>query len=76
MTVQPSPSTAAARMRRHRERRRDGIRHMSVQLWPWGVDQLVALGYLQSTERKDLDAIKAAASQFFSDALSCWDGNV
>jgi hypothetical protein len=76
MTVQPSPSAGAARMRRHRERRRDGIRHVSVQLWPWGVDQLVALGYLRSTERNDLDAIKAAASEFFSHALSCWDGNV
>jgi hypothetical protein len=40
------------------------------------VDQLVALGYLQSTERNDLDAIKAAASEVFSDALSCWDGHV
>jgi hypothetical protein len=74
MTAEPSPSAAAARMRRHRERRRDGVRHVSVQLWPWGVYQLVALGYLQSTERNDLDAIKGAASEFFSHALSSWDG--
>jgi hypothetical protein len=61
---------------KHRERSRSGARCVTVQLWPGGVDQLVALGYLQSTERNDLDAIKVAAPQFFSDALSCWDGHV
>jgi hypothetical protein len=49
---------------------------VTVQLWQWGVDQLVALGYLRSTERNDLEAIKVAASEFFSAALSSWDGYV
>jgi hypothetical protein len=76
MTEVATPSPAAVRARKHRERRRSGARCVIVQLWPWGIDQLVALGYLRSTERNDLDAIKAAASEFFSNALSCWDGNV
>jgi hypothetical protein len=69
MTEATTSSPAAVRARKHRERRRSGARCVTVQLWPWGVDQLVALGYLQSTERNDLEAIKVAASEFFSGAL-------
>jgi hypothetical protein len=72
MTEAVTPSPAAVRARKHRERRRSGARCVTVQLWQWGVDQLVALGYLRSTERNDLEAIKVAASEFFSAALSSW----
>jgi len=49
---------------------------VTVQLWPWAVDRLIELNYLQPTERNGLEAVKAAASEFFSDALCCWDGYV
>ena len=42
MTATAISSPAAARMCRHRKRRRDGGRCVTVQIWPEGVNRLVA----------------------------------
>ena len=45
-----SPSPAAERMRRHRERRRKGLHYFRVELRVTQVDMLVSKGYTLSTK--------------------------
>ena len=55
-----SPSPAAERMRRHRERRRDGMRCMRIELRDTEVDALVREGLLKPETRSDQNAIADA----------------
>jgi hypothetical protein len=60
----PAPTAAALRMRRHRERRRDGLRSMTIELRETEVTALIRQGLLKGETRNDGRAIKAAFYQF------------
>jgi hypothetical protein len=55
-----SPTPAAERMRRHRERRRDGLRCLWVELHETELDALVRKGLLEPQSRHDENAIADA----------------
>jgi hypothetical protein len=55
-----SISLAAARMRRHRERRRDGLICITIELRATEIADLVRRGYLATDEIEDKDAIREA----------------
>jgi len=64
-----SRSPTAERMRRHRERRRKGLRHFRVELRVTQIDMLVAKGYLEHKERDDPGALQRAIDVFIGDAF-------
>jgi hypothetical protein len=55
-----SPTPAAERMRRHRERRREGLRCLWVELHETELDALVREGLLELEFRHDENAIADA----------------
>ena len=57
-TAAPATCSAAAeRMRRHRERRRDGLRCLTIELRETEIDALIHKGMLNADTRNDLGAI-------------------
>jgi hypothetical protein len=69
-TISNQPcSPAAARMRRHRERRRDGLRCLLIELRATEVDALVRRGSLPEESRHDRDAITRALYEFLEQQL-------
>jgi hypothetical protein len=57
-TIEPAICTAAAeRMRRHRQRRRDGLRCLIIELRETEIDDLIRKGLLKSEMRNDPSAI-------------------
>jgi hypothetical protein len=68
-----TPSTdsqsSAARTRRHRERRRQGARCVTVDVSQSERDALVVRGYLSEEERDDGVAIKKAIEGVISDMV-------
>ena len=67
--ITPPISAAAERMRRHRERRRDGMRCLIVELRDTEVDELVRRGLLESEMRSDNDAVLQAFYLFLDGLL-------
>ena len=65
----PRPSSAAERMRRHRERKRDGMHCLWVELHATEIDSLVRKGLLQSVVRNDVNAIREALYSHFEETL-------
>jgi hypothetical protein len=63
------PSAAAERMRRHRERRRDGLRCLTIELRETEIDALVRMGLLKSEMRNDANAIIEALYAHFDRTL-------
>ena len=63
------PSPAAERMRRHRARRKNKFRCVTLELHESEVDALCRKGYLDADKRNDLDAIAKALYQFFGRTL-------
>jgi len=57
-------SPAAERMRRHRQRRRDGLRCLTIELRETEIDALIRKGLLKSETRNDPSAILRAIYQF------------
>jgi hypothetical protein len=57
---QVGSSPAAARMRRHRERRRDGMRCLRIELRATEIDALIDRGLLKAETRNDLNAVRDA----------------
>jgi len=62
MTNQPTAapatrSAAAERMRRHRARRREGLRCLTIELRETEIDALIHKGMLNADTRNDLGAI-------------------
>ena len=53
----PSISAAAERMRRHRERRREGLRCLMIELRETEIDELIRKGLLKLEMRNDTNAI-------------------
>jgi hypothetical protein len=69
-TSTPAPRSAVAeRMRRHRERRRDGLRCVTIELRETEIDALVRNGFLKADTRKDPYAIEMALYEFLERTL-------
>jgi hypothetical protein len=59
-TIMPTAaprSAAAERMRAHRERRRAGLRCLTVQLFETEIDELIRKGLLKDVARNDRQAV-------------------
>jgi hypothetical protein len=65
----PAPSAAALRMRRHRERRKDGLRCMTIELRQTEVAALIRKGFLPEDGRNDRRAVLSAFYGFLDGAL-------
>jgi hypothetical protein len=66
---EPSQSAAAERMRRHRERRRDGLRCFNVELRTSEIAALVHKGLLKPEMRNNQGAILKAFYDFLDQTL-------
>jgi hypothetical protein len=64
-----APSSAALRMRRSRERRREGLRCLRVELRETEIDALIRKGMLRSETRNDTNAVIQALYAFFDRTL-------
>ena len=74
MTIPPSnesaaPSAAADRMRRHRQRRRDGLRCLIIELRETEINALIRNGLLQPENRHDYGSVQSALYAFLDNAL-------
>jgi hypothetical protein len=65
----PRPSPAVVRMRRHRERRRDGFRCLTIELHETEVDFLIQKEFLQSVARNDSDAVRQALYSYLDETM-------
>ena len=65
----PTRSTAAERMRRHRERRREGLRCVTLDVHDGEIDALTRRGFLKSDTRNDFRSIEMALYKFLEHAL-------
>ena len=63
-------SPAAERMRRHRERRRDGLRCVTLDVHDGEIDALARRGFLKSDARNDLRSIEMALYEFLEHTLA------
>jgi hypothetical protein len=70
--TEPGPwrSSAAKRMRRHRQRRRNGLRCLVAELRETEIDTLVQRGLLQADARNDARAVRKALYQYFDRTLN------
>ena len=70
-SAEPAIRTAAAeRMRRHRQRRRDGLRCLIIELRETEIDALIRNGLLQPENRQDYDSLQSAFYAFLDDAFA------
>jgi hypothetical protein len=53
-------SSAAERMRTHRQRRRDGLRCLTIEFRDSEIDALICKGMLRADARNDANAIRDA----------------
>jgi hypothetical protein len=65
-----SVSSAAERMRRHRQRRRDGLRSLTIELRETEIDALIKAGLLGEQSRDDLSAVIHALYRLFDRVFS------
>jgi hypothetical protein len=69
-TIQPPTRTAAAeRMRRYRQRRRDGLRCFMIELRETEIEALIRNGLLSPENRHDYDSVQSAFYAFLDDAF-------
>jgi hypothetical protein len=68
-TEPAAPSAAAERMRRHRQRRRDGLRCLMIELRETEVDALIRQGLLAAENRHNCDSVQSALYAFLDHAL-------
>ena len=66
-TTHAASRSSTSRMKRHRERRRQGTRCVTVDVNQSEVDALVVRGYLSEEERDNGSAIKKAIEGVISD---------
>jgi hypothetical protein len=67
--AEPARSAAAERMRRHRERRRKGLRCLVIELFEREIDMLVRMELLRAEMRNDATAITEALYAHFDRTL-------
>ena len=65
----PGAKTSTERMRLFRKRRKFRRRVAKVEVDPAEIDALIQRGYLDPSDRDDLEALGAAVTACFSDAL-------
>jgi hypothetical protein len=65
-------TAAAERMRRHRQRRRDGLRCLMIELRETEIDALISNGLLAAEKRQDYDSVQSAFYTFLDDAFEEW----
>jgi hypothetical protein len=72
MTSDPDPSIspAAARMRRHRKLRREGLRCLTIQLRETEIDMLICKALLRPEMRNNKNAVINALHDHFDITLS------
>jgi hypothetical protein len=64
-SAEPAPRPAAAeRMRRHRQRRRDGLRCVMIELRETEIDALIRKGLLPPENRHDYGSVQSALYAF------------
>ena len=63
-------SAAAERMRLHRERRRMGLRCLTIQVFETEIDRLIRNGFLNWEMRNDQIAIRDALHSFLDETLN------
>src|SRR5262249_6509050 len=69
-SVEPPTRTAAAeRMRRHRQRRRDGFRCLIIELRETEIDVLIRKGLLPAENRQDYASVQSALYAFLDDTF-------
>ena len=64
-----APSPGAVRMARHRRRRKDGLRCLTIELRETEIDALVRGGRLATDQRGDRTAVTQALYKFLEDTL-------
>jgi hypothetical protein len=64
-----STSPSAERMRRHRQRRRDGMRCLQVEIRDTEIDELIRRKLLKEEMRNDKQSILNAFYEFLENAL-------
>jgi hypothetical protein len=64
-----NPKTPAERIRLFRRRRKFRRRVVKVEVDPGEVDALIERGYLEPQDRDDREALAAAVTACFSDAM-------
>jgi hypothetical protein len=70
VTTVPRPtSPGALRMARHRQRRKEGLRCLTIALRETEIDALIRRGRLAPESRGDLVAVRRALYRFFNDTL-------
>jgi hypothetical protein len=62
-------SAAAERMRQHRERRRQGLRCLMIELHVTEIEALVGMGLLNPELRDDLEAVSVALYEHLNRTL-------
>ena len=68
-TAPATRSAAAERMRRHRERRRKGLRCLMIQLRETEIDALIGIGLLKPEMRNNPSAVRKAFYTFLDGTL-------
>jgi hypothetical protein len=74
----PPPSAAAKRMRLHRERRRQGLRCLTIELRETDVAELIKRGFLRSEDQNEAEAVRKALYLFLDRAVEAtlwWYGD-
>jgi hypothetical protein len=66
----PCRSAAAERMRRHRQRRRDGLRCLVIELRETEIDFLVQKKLLNADARNDARCVREALYRYFDSTLN------
>jgi hypothetical protein len=69
MNELPLPSLAAERMRRHRERRRNGLRCLMIELRETEIDALIQRRLLNDETRNDQAMVSMALYAFLESTL-------
>src|SRR4051794_15404002 len=62
-------TAGARRMRAHRQRRREGLRCVTLDLRDAEIERLIGLGHLRQDDRKDKNAVLLALYQFLDGTL-------
>ena len=68
--IQPEPNSAAVRMRRHRKRRRGGLRCLTIEIHQSEINMLVCRALLNPEMRNNENAIINALYAHFDQTLS------
>jgi hypothetical protein len=69
VVANPAPLTGSERMRRHRQRRRDGMRCLTIELRETEIEMLVRQGLLPTEMRNDPQAVSRALYRFLDCTL-------